>query len=118
MFANDQERVCLLASTLAAVAAMLCCIGPLVLVTLGLGGAWAIHLAALSPYRPLFLAIAGIFLFLAYRKIYHAPVEEACAPGRVCASPSTQRLYKSLFWLVAVLVGFALFSPYIAALFY
>lgn len=120
MFTNEKERVFLFASALAAVATMLCCIGPLVLVTLGLGGVWAANLAALSPYRPLFFAIAGVFLFLAYRKIYHTPVtvEKACEPGHLCASPSTRRLYKSVFWFVAMLIGLALFSPYLAALFY
>lgn len=119
MFANDQERVSLLASTLAAVAAMLCCIGPLVLVTLGLGGVWVANLAALSPYRPVFLGIAGIFLFLAYRKIYGAAGnDEGCESGRICAAPASRRIYKNLFWLVTAVVGLALFSPYLAPLFY
>lgn len=38
----------------AAVAASVCCLGPLVLLALGVSGAWASSLRALEPYRPTF----------------------------------------------------------------
>ncbi len=103
---------------LAAIGASLCCLGPLVLVGLGLGGAWMAQLSALEPYRPLFLGVAVIALALAYRQLYRLRVEETCAPGAVCAAPRAQRLYKGLFWAVAVLVVLAGVSPYLAPLFY
>ena len=40
------------ASAFAAVGASLCCVAPLVLVSLGLGGAWLSTLTQLEPYRP------------------------------------------------------------------
>ncbi len=39
----------------ATIGASLCCIGPLVLLSLGIGGAWVSSLTALTPYRPYFI---------------------------------------------------------------
>lgn len=118
---EQQEKVAggsLVGGMLAAVGASLCCVGPLVLVTLGIGGAWIGSLTALEPFRLIFLGIAILFLVLAYRGIYRAPTVEACAPGAVCALPRINRIYKILFWAVAGLISLAGASPYLAPLFY
>ena len=70
---------------LAAILASTCCLGPLVLLTLGFSGAWIANLTALEPYRPFFVAAAVAALFFAYRKIFRPAV--ACTPGEVCAVP-------------------------------
>ncbi len=101
---------------LAAILASTCCLGPLVLVAVGLGGAWIGNLTKLEPYRPLFIAVALVALFFAWRRIYR-PAEK-CLPGEVCALPQSKRLYKVLFWVVAGLVLIALSFPYIAPFFY
>ena len=101
---------------LAAILASTCCLGPLVLIALGFSGAWIGNLTKLEPYRPLFIAVALAALFFAWRRIYR-PAEN-CLPGEVCALPQTKRLYKALFWIVAVLVLIALAFPYMAPLFY
>ncbi|MEW6580527.1 MAG: mercuric ion transporter MerT [Chloroflexota bacterium] len=111
-------RCALIGGVIAAVAASLCCVGPLVLVMLGVGGAWVGNLAVLEPFRPYFLGAAIIALFFAWKKIYRAPAAAACTPGSLCALPQTNRLYKVLFWIVAVLVALALVFPYLAPLFY
>ncbi|HAN56004.1 MAG TPA: mercuric ion transporter MerT [Betaproteobacteria bacterium] len=108
----------LIGGVAAAIAVSLCCVGPLVLVMLGIGGAWIANLAVLEPYRPFFLGIGVVFMVLAYRKIYRAPVAQACTPGSLCALPQTNRVYKMLFWMVAVLMVLAIAFPYIAPLFY
>lgn len=110
-------RLPLIGGVIAAIAASLCCIGPLVLVMLGIGGAWVANLAVLEPFRPYFLGVAVIFLFFAWRKIYRTPAA-ACTPGSLCALPQTNRVYKVLFWIVTALVGLAMVFPYIAPLFY
>ncbi len=101
---------------LAAILASTCCLGPLVLIAVGFSGAWIGNLTKLEPYRPLFIAAALVALFFAWRRIYR-PASE-CKPGEVCALPQTRRLYKVLFWIVAVLVLIALSFPYLAPLFY
>ncbi|MGH8105891.1 MAG: mercuric transporter MerT family protein, partial [Arenimonas sp.] len=41
-----------LGALLAAIGASACCIGPLVLVSLGIGGAWVTNLTAMEAARP------------------------------------------------------------------
>lgn len=106
----------LVAGGIAALIASVCCLGPLVLLALGIGGAWVANLTALEPFRPWFLGAALIALFFAWRRIYRPAV--ACKPGEVCAVPTTRRAYKIAFWVVAALVGIALGFPYVAPLFY
>lgn len=109
-------RGALLAGGLAALLASTCCLGPLVLITLGFSGAWIGNLTVLEPYRPVFIAMALAALFLAWRRIWR-PVS-ACAAGAVCAVPEINRAYRLLFGVVAALVLLALAFPYLAPLFY
>lgn len=113
---NKTGSGALLAGGVTATLASACCLGPLVLVTLGFSGAWLGNLAALGPYRPLFIGAALIAMFFAWRRIYR-PVA-ACAPGEVCAVPQGKTAYKVLFWIVAALIVLALTFPYLAPLFY
>jgi mercuric ion transport protein len=106
----------LLIGGLAAILASTCCLGPLVLVALGLSGAWIGNLTLLEPYRPFFIAGALVALFFAGRRIF-SPAQ-ACEPGEVCALPRTQRVYKILFGIASVLVLIALLYPYVAKFFY
>lgn len=105
----------LFAGGLAAILASTCCLGPLVLVTLGVSGAWIGNLTALEPYRPLFLTTALLALFFAGRRIFR-PVQ-VCKPGEACAIPQVRATYKLIFWVVALLVLIALGFPYVMPLF-
>jgi mercuric ion transport protein len=107
----------LLGGVVAAITASLCCIGPLVLVMLGIGGSWIANLSALEPFRPYFLGASLIFLFFAWKKIYRDSAK-VCVPDSLCALPQTSRVYKLLFWMAVVLIGLALASPYLAPLLY
>ena len=106
----------LIAGGLAAILASTCCLGPLVLVTLGFGGAWIGNLTALEPYRPYFAGAALVALMFAYRAIFRSSVE--CEPGQVCAMPRVNAAYKLIFWIVAALVLVALVFPYVVPLLY
>ncbi|MGH8679782.1 MAG: mercuric ion transporter MerT [Burkholderiales bacterium] len=116
MVGDKQGAGALAAGGLAAVLASACCVGPLVLVSVGLGGAWLSNLQVLAPYQPVFIGIALVALFFAYRRIFRPAT--ACAPGEVCAIPRVIRAYKILFWFVAVLVLIAFGFPYLAPYFY
>lgn len=118
MSQEKNGRGALIGGVAAAIAASLCCVGPLVLVMLGVGGAWVGNLAVLEPFRPYFLGAALIALFFAWKKIYRAPAAAACTPGSLCALPQTNRVYKALFWIVAALIAVAFVFPYLAPLFY
>src|SRR5438552_15180390 len=58
------------AGILAAIGASVCCVGPLVLLSLGVSGAWIGNLTAVEPFRPIFIAVTLLFFVLAYRKLY------------------------------------------------
>jgi len=106
----------LLAGGLAAVLASTCCLGPLVLISIGVSGAWISNLTVLEPYQPIFVGAAVIALLLAWRRIWRPA--SACDPGQVCAIPQVNRAYKLLFWAVVALVIVALGFPFVAPWFY
>jgi len=100
----------------AAVLASTCCLGPLILVTLGFTGAWIGNLTVLEPYRPFFIGGGLIALFFAYRSIFRPA--QTCKPGDVCAVPQVRKTYKVIFWIVTALVLVAIVFPYVMPLFY
>ncbi len=106
----------LVAGIFAAIGASVCCVGPLVLLALGIGGAWIGNLTAFEPYRPLFIGLTLIFLGLTFRRLYLVP--QACAPGVPCADPQTTKRQRLMFWSVAVLLLVLLAVPWFAPLFY
>lgn len=66
---KDQTSWGVAAALGAALAASACCTIPLLLVALGLGGAWIGTLTALEPFRPLFIALAlGALFYAGYRE--------------------------------------------------
>ena len=109
-------RGSLIAGGVAAVLASACCLGPLVLITLGVSGAWIGNLAALEPYRPGFIGAALVAMVFAWRRIYR-PAQD-CDPGEVCAVPQVRTAYKITFWIVALFVLIALAFPFVLPLFY
>ena len=116
---NSRQRTgsgALFVGGLAAVLASTCCLGPLLLVALGLSGAWIGNLTRLGPYRPFFIAAALVALFFAGRRIFRPA--QACGPGEVCAVPRTRQIYKLVFGIVSVLVLIALVFPYVLKFFY
>jgi len=109
-------RGALFTGGIAAILASTCCLGPLVLITLGFSGAWIGNLTVLEPYRPFFIGAALVALFFAWQRIYRSEAE--CKLGEICALPQTRRIYRIAFWVVVLLVLVALIFPYLAPLFY
>ena len=106
----------LLAGVAAGIGASVCCVGPLVLLALGISGAWIGNLTALEPYRPFFIGLTLLFLGLAFRRLYL--VREVCAPDSSCANPRILRRQRLTFWLVAAgLIGL-LMVPWVVPMFY
>jgi len=100
----------------AAILASTCCLGPLVLVTLGFSGAWIGNLTVLEPYRPFFIGVALIALFVAYRRIFRSTQD--CKTGEICAIPQVRTAYRLIFWVVVALVLVAILFPYVLPWFY
>ncbi|MEE9345218.1 MAG: mercuric transporter MerT family protein [Methylococcales bacterium] len=114
----EKTTVSLIGSLLAGIAASLCCVGPLILLLLGFGGAWVSNLTVLEPYRPIFIGIALIALSIAYLRIFRVKSEQSCEQGKVCAQPQVNRVYKRLFIGVVLVVLASIVSPYLIPLIY
>jgi mercuric ion transport protein len=97
---------------LAALAAGSCCIMPLALFTLGIGGAWIGNLTALAPYQPIFIAVTFVFLATGYYLVYRRR-DAACDDG-ACARPLPRRGVKLALWAATTLVASAIAFPYAA----
>ncbi|RMF07545.1 MAG: mercury transporter MerT [Alphaproteobacteria bacterium] len=101
---TDQRRGGLLATggILGALIASSCCVAPLVLVTLGVSGAWIGNLTALEPYKPFFLVATALFLAGGFWHVYFRP-KQVCVEGSHCARPASSRITRSALWIATVL---------------
>ena len=115
---QSTERASLIGGALAAIVASACCLGPFILVTVGISGAWISNLAALEPFRPYALGVAVVCMAFAYQRIYRTPSAEACEPGTLCAVPQARRTRKIMFWMLSALVLVAFGFPYAARFLY
>ena len=113
---DPRPLAAVLAGATAALGASACCAGPLLLVVLGVGGAWGSQLAALEAYQPWFVAATLAFLGYAFHRLYRRPAE--CAPDDACAVPATRMRQKALFWVVSAFALALLALPLYAPLFY
>ena len=98
---------------LGAIAASSCCVVPLLLFSLGIGGAWIANLAALAPYKPLFVATTAGLLGYGFYSVYWKP-QRACAADDACARPLPNKLVKTGLWIATALVVIAFAFDYIA----
>jgi len=117
---NDMVRgriAAAIASLLAALAASSCCLLPVVLFTLGVGGAWIGNLVRLAPLQPYFIAAAAASLGAGYWLVYRS--RNACANHGTCSTPIADRLVTSVLAVATVLVvlaiGFKFLAPMLSS---
>lgn len=109
-------KTALVGGVLASIGASACCVGPLLLLSLGIGGAWISNLTALEPYRPLFIALVLVFLGLAFRKLYFG--QEDCDAEGNCIAGRTRHTQRLIFWIAAPLLLVLVAVPWLLPLFY
>ncbi len=102
----------ILASALASV----CCVGPLVFAILGISG--AAFARSFEPLRPYFVGLTVFFLGVAFYFTYTKPPAELCEDGSYCANPKSDRINKTVLWIVAVLALIFIFSPNLIGFFF
>lgn len=118
MAVNDLNRTggkpnwTLAGAVTAAVGVSVCCVGPLLLLALGVGSAWVGTLTAMETYRPIWTAATLVFLGLAFVRTYRMPKEENCLSGTACP-PNAGRRNKVLLWIVTALVLGLLALPFL-----
>ena len=110
-----RQRLVAVGGILGAIAASSCCVIPLILFSLGIGGAWIGNLTALAPYKPLFVAGTAGLLGYGFYLVYWKP-RRACGDGAACASPIPNRLVQLALWIATVLVIAAFAFDYVAPL--
>lgn len=106
----------MIGAVIAAIAASLCCVGPLVLLALGISGAWISSLTALEPIRPFAIGITLILLSITFWKLHIKP--PSCEAGKPCALPGALLWQRVIFWVVTVILLGLLTFPWYAHLFY
>jgi mercuric ion transport protein len=94
---SPTQRVSIGGAILAALAASSCCIGPLILAGLGVGGAGAFSL--LARYRYPILLGAAALLGTAFYLTYRAPGTDSCG----CDKRKSKRGARLALWLGAAL---------------
>lgn len=98
-----------------ALAASSCCIAPLVLFSLGAGGAWIGNLTALAPYQPIFVVFTLGFLGTGFWMVYRKP--KATLPeGSYCPRSVSGPWIKVALWTSTILILAAIAFPYAAPL--
>ncbi len=102
----------LVGAVVSAVVASACCIGPLLFVLIGTGGAFAGTFAFLEPFRPWFITVAVAFLGYGFYRVYRKPKPK---PGEIdcaCEDPKKVRRDKAILWIATVVIAALLAVPY------
>lgn len=102
---------------LGAVAASACCVVPLVLLWIGVSGAWIANLTALAAYHGYFIAGSISLLATGFYFIYIRN-DQKCGDGDECALPLPGKLVRLSFWLAVVMICIATVFPYVVNQYY
>ena len=105
----NEQRLTVGGAVVAAIAASLCCVGPVLFAAFGLGafGAAAIFQSA----RPYLLAGAVLLLAIWFYRVYLRR-EASCAPGEACATKLVKRVGRAGLWIASLAVLVFALTPY------
>lgn len=109
MQAPAPESASIAAGLASALDASACCVLPLALVSVGLGGAWIAQLRALERFAPALIATAIVAFAYAFYRLYLRPVP--CASDARCAAPATRRRQRVAFWATLVVAKLLILFP-------
>lgn len=109
---GKRSRAASIAAVGAALLASLCCIGPVLFVTLGVGAGFATRF---EPLRPLFTFLTIALLGLGFYSVYgrhRATMSAASGDGDgTCAVPRSRRRDRILLWIAALVALVVLTFP-------
>ncbi len=103
------------AGALAAIASSLCCIGPLVAILGGAGGA-ASTFSWIEPARPYLIGFSALALGLAFWQAYKPKAADDCG----CELPEKKKFFqtKSFLWVITVFSILMFSFPYYSHIFF
>ncbi|MFQ6042409.1 MAG: mercuric transporter MerT family protein [Candidatus Poribacteria bacterium] len=105
-----KEKISSIGSVFTAILASICCLGPLILVGLGIGSVgFAMRLA---KYRTVFIIITLGLLALAFYFTYRKKGGES-APNPDCPAPKRSFINKLILWVCAAIAIFLILLQYI-----
>ncbi|MBL4941253.1 MAG: mercury transporter MerT [Colwellia sp.] len=116
MSALPSAKKSLLVAILAGIGASACCIAPLLLLSLGLSGAWVGNLTAMEPYSGYFTAATIIMLAIVFHQLYMKSNNrpQPCAKGSLCENPNVLKNQRIIFWVVSIILLAMVSFPYYA----
>lgn len=100
----------LLGAAVAVIGASVCCVVPLVLVLMGISGAWIANLTALDVWRPWFSAATILCVGAAFWSLY-GPRSRCLSDGE-CVDPRVLRRRQRWLWAATILIALLLLFPY------
>lgn len=90
------------------IAASACCIGPVLIATVGIGGLGTLgFFARLEPFRLIFILLAAGLLAVGFYRTYKKSGAEDCC------SPTRRRVQKAALWVASAVVLGAILFPYL-----
>lgn len=108
---SRSSLLALLAAATAAIGASVCCVVPLVLVLLGISGAWITNLTALDAWRPWFSAATLACLGWAFWTLYR-PASRCQTDGACVSDPKRLRQRRRWLWIATSLIALLLLFPH------
>ena len=91
----------MLGAVVAAFAASLCCIGPVLFVMVGVGASLG---SSFEPLRPFLTVLVVAALAVGFYTVYGRKAQPAgCAPGEACGLPRNRVRNKVILWTATVL---------------
>ena len=106
---SEKKNWGILAAVGAGLLASACCTIPLLLVALGVGGAWVSTFTAFEPFRPWFIALAVAFLGYAGYREYRTSTGPECD----CEVTMQDKLRRTLLVVGAIITAGLIASPWI-----
>lgn len=112
---DSTTRWAIAGSFAAVLGTVVCCVGPVVLLSLGVGGAGAASLSALEAYRPWFMLAATAGLGVAFYRTYFRNRAENCG-DEACGGSAPGLVDSMLLWSATLLVALLVAWPYVSGL--
>lgn len=107
---THSSRYALLGAAVAAIGASVCCVVPLVLVLMGISGAWIANLTALDAWRP-WLSVAALACLGWAFWMFYGPASQ-CRVDGICVDLTQLRRRRRWLWIATSLIALLLLFPY------